>query len=400
MSTESKGTIIYVGPFSFPNGGAAARRILGVCQSLILSDYKVVVACGQLPSYGVEPNKYKGIEVVSLAERTAENYPSLIKYMFYLTMGRRTVEWLSRLEEKPKAVILYSGYSPYMMRLIRWSNKTKIPLIFDAVEWYDPPNMLKGLVNPYYWNIELAMRLLSPKFENMISISSYLHNHYLKKGCASLQMPPTLDVQEVSPNFNVAAATDGLISIAYTGTPGHKDLFDNVIEGLLRADPSGSVFRLKIAGITREELLKYPAIKRRGFTQLPRFISTRGIVKQLDALELVKRSDFTILLRPHKRYAEAGFPTKMVESFSVGTPIIANITSDIGSYLKDGVSGIVCEGYDVNSLIDALNRIKKLTHNNMSQMRLNARSIALENFDVEVYSNNLDRFVSQIVPLG
>ena len=50
----------------------------------------------------------------------------------------------------------------------------------------------------------------------------------------------------------------------------------------------------------------------------------------------VADADFTVRLRPNKRYANAGFPTKVGESMACGTPVIANITSDLGKYIIDG----------------------------------------------------------------
>lgn len=38
--------IAYVGPFHYPDGGAAARRVLGMAESFSLAGFDVVVASG------------------------------------------------------------------------------------------------------------------------------------------------------------------------------------------------------------------------------------------------------------------------------------------------------------------------------------------------------------------
>ncbi|WP_156490692.1 glycosyltransferase, partial [Oleiphilus sp. HI0086] len=273
MSTKQK-TVIYVGPFAFPNGGAAARRILGISKSLQANGYKVKVASGQQPSEDGSSFDYEGIEVHSLNERTAEAYPKLLKYLAYLTIGKKTLAWLDVLDEKPDAIILYSGYSPYFLKLLPWCRRNNIPLIFDAVEWYDPPSRLHGILNPYYWNIELAMHVLSPKCGNIIAISRYLDEYYQSKGCNTVRVPPTLDTS--STEARLRSGESEKISLSYTGSPGHKDFLDNVLEALLQLDQNGEKFLLHIAGITNAQLLTFPALQKRGLQQIPECLKCYG----------------------------------------------------------------------------------------------------------------------------
>ena len=157
-SDESK-SIVIVGSFSFPSGGAAASRILGLSKSLCEAGYRVIIGSGQIENIAQEEDIF---EVVSLNERRYEHLPNLVKHLIYtFTAGKNTLAWLQRLNQKPKIVILYSGYSPYLLRLIPWCKKNQIDLIFDAVEWYQPSHMPGGgRFSPYRINIELAMRVL------------------------------------------------------------------------------------------------------------------------------------------------------------------------------------------------------------------------------------------------
>jgi len=392
--TTFKGRIVYVGPMSFPSGGAAARRILGNALSLKSAGYEVLIGSGQLPQKQTNyADEFQGISIHSIGERTAEDKPVLIKHLTYALMGKKTVKWLSYLNPKPTAVILYSGDLPYLIRLIPWCRKNSITLICESADWYDPGNMPGGRFSPYRINFEITMRYLHPHVKNIIVVSSFLENYYKLLGCDTICIPPTIDT--LTFQTQVKTLKGSLITIGYTGTPSKKDLFDNYLEALLRVDPMGEQFRFNVAGLSDDEILNFPAIKRRNMKELPKLINCIGKVDHTKAIKLIGDSDFSILLRYPKRYAHAGFPTKVVESMAMGTPVICNLTSDLPKYILDGVSGIVCQDHQVKSLVNALSRIKALSSVEYANMGLVARKIAVESFDFRNYVALLDNFIQK-----
>lgn len=382
------GLVVYVGPFGFPDGGAAARRILGNARSLREAGYEVEIASGQMEG----PAEYEGFPVHSLGERTAEHMGSALKRLLYAGMGTKTVAWLDALPRRPTAVILYSGYSPYFMRLIPWCREHKVPLIFDAVEWYDPPNWSWWLRSPYYWNTEVAMRHFATRAGNILAISSYLERHYAVRGCNTVRVPPTLDTAEVTPNLEPG---DGPLTLAYTGTPGHKDLFDAYLEALLDLDPGGTRVRLRMAGLSPEEVLAFPAMRRKGARALPGCVEVVGRVPQEKAMELTRGADFSVLLRPDTRTSRAGFPTKVVESLAVGTPVICNLTSDLGQHIREGREGVVCRDGTVPALKEALQRAMAFSREERAAMRAAARAEAERSFDYRRHTQALAEFMER-----
>lgn len=389
---KSKGRIVYVGPMSFPNGGAAARRILGNALSLTAAGYEVFVGSGQMPkTQFVQNEKFQGISIYSIGERTAEDKPVLIKHLIYTRMGKKTVEWLNILNQKIVAIILYSGDLPYLIRLIPWCKNHGIPLIYEASEWYDPRNMPGGRYSLYRANFEITLRYLVPRIRNVIAISSYFENHYQKVGCNTVCVPPTIDTLQFHNTLKLHS--DKLIKISYTGTPGKKDLFNNYLEALIRVDPFGERFQFNIAGLSNSEILEYPAMKQRKIKELPTTINNIGKVSHSEAIKLTGDSDFSVLLRYPKRYAMAGFPTKVVESMVMGTPVICNLTSDLHKYIQDGISGIVCKDHRVESLINALFRVEKMSSQERHDMSQRTREIAEAAFDYRSYISVLDDFV-------
>jgi glycosyltransferase involved in cell wall biosynthesis len=392
MGSNELPRVAYVGPVAFPEGGAAARRILGISQSLREAGYEVLIGSGQLPKPGVsEPEDFEGFPVYSLGERTGEHLPTILKHLSYLTMGRNTRSWLGTLDPKPTAVILYAGYSAYFSRLLPWCERNDIPLIFDAVEWYDPASVPGGKYGPYRWSFELAMRYFCVRCKHIIGISSLLQNYYKERGCETVRVPPTLDVQAV-PSPSTTSRED-VVTIGYAGTPGKKDGFDSMLEAILRADPEGKRLRFRVAGVTPEQVLKYPAIASRGLTSLPPSVEALGKVPHSEAVALIREADFSVLVRPLMRYAMAGFPTKVVESLAMGTPVICNLSSDLGMYLHDGQEAIVCADHSAESLTEAFKRALELSPAQRQAMRASARACAENSFDFRNFSAPLADFM-------
>jgi len=385
--------VIYIGPFSFPNGGAAARRILGNALALKEAGAEVVIASGQMPDNASKngeavESEYKGLKVVSLGERTAEKYPRYLKHLLYFGMGSKSVAWLDQLPEKPDAVILYSGYSPYMMRLIPWCKKHGVKFVFDAVEWYDPKSFLHGLLSPYQWNIELALRYYSRKTDAVIAISTFLERHYASKGCETVRVPPTLDMKEVEPNLE---PENERLVLSYTGTPGNKDLFNAYLEAVLQLHEEGNDLQFSFAGVTKEQLMQFEAMEKRKITleSIPSVLDCRGVTSQHEAMMLTRNADFSLLLRRPERYAQAGFPTKVVESLSMGTPVICNITSDLGAYIREGKEGFICSDHSIDALKKSIQKALHLSMEKKRKMRYAARKQAESAFDCYQYSEDI-----------
>lgn len=367
-------TIVYVGPYSFPYGGAAARRILGVCLTLRDAGFKTVIASGQMES-GFSDKEYEGIPVFSLNERKYEVLPRLLKHLMYFNMGAATVKWLDALPEKPKAVILYSGYSPYLIRIGRWCRRNDVKFVFDAVEWYEAPSFFSRFFSPYYFNISLAMYYLLPRVWGLICISSFLDRYYKKRNCKTVRIPPTLDVRKVRSRKRLS---NDVTRISYTGIPGKKDLLETVIKVVSELNSEGYSIELNLAGdcqavldkCTEHELL---------------YIKYHGVLTHEDTLSLVRDSDYTVLFRPLQRSSEAGFSTKFVESISLGTPVLGNITGDLADHLLDGVTGFVSRSLTFSEIKVVIIRAVSLGDDDRAAMRDNCIRHAFDNFDYRNY---------------
>lgn len=379
---NKKRLVVYVGPYNFPDGGAAARRIYGNCITLKKAGYDVIVTSGQVSEKKID--EYNGIQVVSLNERLYEKFPTVLKHLMYFNAGKKTIDWLDKLTTKPVAIILYSGYSPYLIKLIPWCKKNKVKIIFDAVEWYDAPSAFHYFISPYHLNIELAMRWLNKKCDSLIVISDYLKDYYTGTGNCLVKIPPTVNCDSIEARLDHEDLK--VIKLVYAGNPGKKDSLALIIQAVQRISKGGKKIQLHVAGVTSADLEKYLDESFCCQESLNDFLFCHGLLSHDETLKLVRSADYSIVIRPSIRSVQAGFPTKFVESLAVGTPVIANITSDLGSYLKDGVNGLICSGSSLDSIEDVINKVFEVV--DYTEMRVNARRTAENYFDVNKYTGS------------
>jgi glycosyltransferase involved in cell wall biosynthesis len=366
-----------------------------MARSLAGAGYDVVVGSG-----GAEPmaplNLDEGespgsITYLGLGELPPQGAPLFDKSLqIFIRWGRKTVAWLDSLLSKPSHVIVYGGNAQYMFRLLPWCRRNRIPLVADVAEWYDPRQMSGGLFGPFHISVKIALHFQYPLCDGIIAISSYLTEHYRKKGCQVVCIPPTLDINKVPLDPNGGSDCASRLTLVYAGTPGKKDLLGNVMRGITQVDPEGERVRLLVMGPSPEQVKHLlngvdPAVS----------VEVLGRVPQADVPRIIQQADFSVLLREPLRFTQAGFPTKFVESMANGTPVIANLTSDLGRYLQDGTEGLICKDHSDTAFAETLQRALLLTPAKRVKMRHAARSQAECSFDFRNYTETLSVFLDE-----
>jgi glycosyltransferase involved in cell wall biosynthesis len=156
-------------------------------------------------------------------------------------------------------------------------------------------------------------------------------------------------------------------------------------------DLAGDKVRLSVYGPARDEVQRLL-----GQGDLPASVIVKGRIAQADIEDALRQADFSVLLREPRRFAQAGFPTKVPESMAVGTPLICNVTSDLGRHLRDGVNGIVAGDHEPASFADALRRALALSPAERLAMRAASRAEAERAFDFRVHADPLRRFLEGV----
>ena len=89
----------------------------------------------------------------------------------------------------------------------------------------------------------------------------------------------------------------------------------------------------------------------------------------MEAKNNISQSDFSILFRNSNKMTNSGFPTKVSESISCGTPVITNSTSDLESYIINGKNGFLVN-LNSKSLTNQLKNILSSTSTEINTMKL------------------------------
>ena len=124
---------------------------------------------------------------------------------------------------------------------------------------------------------------------------------------------------------------------------------------------------------TLERIKKYGLANK---IYLPGFVDTREYLNISNLLVLPSRID--------------GRPNAVLESLSMGVPVIASSVGGVPKIIKDRYNGFLCESGNVNSFV---NRIQEVVTNKdlYLNMRKNARNYAIENLDL---SNAQSKYIS------
>lgn len=387
--------IVYCGAFRLPDMDAAAPRVL--------NNARAIKACGHAISFISWGGRYResdicqdgkyridGMEyVISKEIDFTGNFFSRLKQLFH--RGERTLQLLNTMQKVPDAIIMYNADYKWTKTLLKYCCRNKIKLVNDITEWYDSSDLHFYNRLSYYFNMTHTQR----KVRNKIVISRYLSNCY--KGSNNIIIPPLCDPSEkkwMGGASECVSSFDG-VTLIYAGNPARKDAVHYVVNAVQRLLEKGSAIRFLILGVTRESYLsRYSYMLHT--KELHKNIIFLGRVPQEVIPSFYHQADFMVLLRDQSRKSTAGFPTKFSESFTSGTPVIANLTSDLRLYLKDGKTGFVVGEPSEDSVYKVLKeKVLPLNHTDIEKMKSNVKIVAKQ-FDYHAYVEPLRDFMSKL----
>lgn len=361
--------IVYVGVFDFPFGQAASKRVLGNVKLLKSLGYEVIVGHGGEEIFSQFRDDDVAIDCYGLDElfNNRSNFFKLLSYIF--KSGDNTIKWLDQLKQKPDYVIVYGGYYRYAKKLLEYCNIKKIKVIFDVVEWYEPAQMLGGRFGFFYNSFLLAFNFIYPKADGLIVIGSKLKEVF--HDCKSVVIPP-LVATNLSTTYNIN--NNEILSLIYAGNIGNKDSLLQIIQVVDKLSLENKI-KFDIFGPTKEEIQK-----KYNINIINKSINIHGEIKQEKINSFISKADFTIFTRPDTHCNRYGFPSKFVESLSLGVPVATNITSDIGLYLKDEYNGFIISDCSEDAIESTIRKMLMLSHAQKIVMKENAFRTAEDHF--------------------
>lgn len=368
-----KEMILYAGAFELPDKNALAHRVLSNAKIFRELGYDVVFL-------GIDKSGDTQYQTVQGFPCYARKYPEgLTEWFRYLT-EIQSIKALLEKHKQIKTVILYNYQAAAFWRVMRLCHKRGIRVIADCADWYDA----KGS-SPLFYCIKmldsfLRMRIIQPKTDGMIVISSYLQKYYHRHRHV-LCLPTLVDKQEEKWEIDQTDGKKQMLRLAYAGSPGQaKDRLDILTDVVNRHEDT---VELTVAGISEEE---YTA--RYGGTVCGN-IRFLGRIPHKDSLRVVHHADFSVFIRERDKMTMAGFPTKFAESISAGTPVITTDTSDISDYLCDGVNGFLITG-------DIRNRLNEILDMDISALKRMKQNVDSNLFDYRRYIEQTKLWLEEI----
>lgn len=364
-----KGTILYIGTFQLPDKCAAAHRVLSISKSLRDFGYEVVL-------FGV------GEDTTQTEAKVADGF---VYYdIFKQKRGEHAKEMFNIghikafAHENPdlKAIIAYNYPSIALLRLRSFCAKRGIRLLADCTEWFDGRGrgLIAGLAKRF--DTALRMRYVHKHVDGIIAISNYLYEFY-HQAVPTICIPPTVDLSTGLYNRDEKTEHDKKVFI-YAGTPSNsKEALNCVIDCFNELQDEN--IELIIAGITDAQYRNI--YKNEPNRNNIRFL---GRLSRAESLNVVKQSDYALIIRPDSRLTNAGFPTKFSEAISCGIPVIATNTSDLSMYLDGINNGCIV---DKENLIGS---IQEIINGNISY------TVKKDTFDYHRYDPKVADFLDMV----
>ena len=387
--------IIYTGVFAEPENNAAGKRVYGI--SLILESLGfdvLLVGKTQNPNYS---GRKEYTDHISF-----ESYPEYgrVKYKGYVAHLKKVID---EQKEKPVCIIRYGapGLSIFDNEVLKLAHGMGINVIADVADWLssDGGNIVFNVIKTLDTYLEKAV--YNNKSDGVIAISSYLGSYYKKKVKNVVIIPP------IAPEYKTNTAVNDVIQIMYAGVPFRmglkvkdvhkiKDRLDVAISTLVEVYKRGfQNFKFKIYGITKEQYLVAFPKQEMILSEIGNAIEFFGRKPMAEIQYELTQSDFSILLREVTRGTTAGFPTKVVESMSCGTPMITTRTSDLSSYIEDGKNGFLVSIDDQGKLIEKLSEIINSKKEEIKILKDNCYKN--QQFNPAAFKKQMKEFITAIV---
>lgn len=386
--------IIYAGPFRFPDGDAAAARVLNNARAMRMAGHRV-----EFLSYGgrheseassTRQSEFDGFEYSITHDIDRSRDPIQRRIVNFLVQGYRAYALL-KTKSVPDVVILYNPALVMVVRMLFFARSRRIRLVADLTECYHSSEFPGGKWMPFAWMNELNIRWALRTISSKIVISSFLDHFY--KSSVNLIVPPLVDINDKkwTRKSEVIPAFEG-ISCIYAGTPSGKDQVLFILDALKRVIGQGASVRLIFLGEGLDQLRL--SVQSADFAMCRDFVVFPGKVPQYDVPAWYNTADFSLLFREHNRKNDAGFPTKFVESMAAGVPVIGNLTSDLGNYLVHDYNGFIVNEIDSKVLADLFVHLSKLNKSQLSNMKKAAKQTAVQYFDFRNHQERLNNFLS------
>lgn len=339
--------VLFTGSFRFPDGDAAATRVRSVSRLFQDKGCTVVFAGWEKPKGELEHYTFESCDCYPQSEFRTDLQSLPLRFWGFLRRGERTLDWI---ESQPRfdIIVAYNPPALFALRLLWRCRQRRVAVSLDSTEWYEADHLPGGRFGPAAIENWVRMRIAYRLFRHVICISRYLEEYF--HGRNVVRLPPMTE-----PSVSTCNGMSGgrpriqdRLAFVYAGDAGKKDRLTDFIRVLpIIEREAGVSTTLEIAGLSKSEL--FGSLQRDGLdpSGYERFVRCHGRVSRGEAIELYGKSHFSVIFRENRRYAWAGFPTKAMESWACGCPIICNRVGDLGELGHDMGDCLFVEEHDL-----------------------------------------------------
>ena len=330
--------IIYWGGFELPDKNAAAHRVMA--NAKLLRDFGVEVVF-----LGMSSDNFTGIRKASETVYE-EPHPSTNRQWAGHLVSLSNLRHVANQCANLKAIILYNLPFITLLRVKLAFRSCKV--IYDCTEW--TPVTEGSLLKRLFKRLDgFAVRHWLPYMTDaLIVISRRMEQAYAKRSHV-LRLPPLIDADDSI--WQQAIAPSDTFEFLYAGVlDNSKDSLDAIVSAF-HSLPYSHV-RLRVIGVTEEDFLRYYP----SFKSSPAMSDDRILFMPRQSHEETVRHVLNcgcyVFIRPSDLRNNAGFPTKFVEAFTCGVPIIATDISDIRFYVRPNIQ--IIPSIDEHDLVEAM----------------------------------------------
>lgn len=370
--------ILYIGGFEMPDKNAAAIRVMNNALLFKECNFETyMLGVHKEKQIDKKTGVFKGVFYETIM------YPKTFAQWFHYLTVFSSFDIVDRI--KPDIIILYDFPGLAILRWRYYCKKKRIKVIGDVTEWYMPTGnvivkSLRGL------DTGIRMRYAYHKLDGMLTISRFLYNYY----CESKRMllPPLMD-KEAKRSSNYIYQDK--LTLVYAGSGGkNKDRLDYIVEAINLLDNPKLSF--KIIGIDKE---KYNQMYDKPFVDKWGCIVFLGKLDHENTIKEIINSHFQIFVRPVNRVTTAGFPSKLVESFGLGVPVITNNTSNIAEYVINGVNSFLVNSIIPEDIKTLLERILQMSWEELMDIQKRCKNDT--SFEFQSYVDEMRVFINNII---
>ncbi len=382
--------VLFVISDSFPFGAAYAARTRALCKLVQIAGYETAVLC-DFTSNGSETHEYGNIYSLSDSRNTYTGFSKLIKLPY--DYGKKLDCILEN--ERFDFVIVRSMFDRFD-RVLRIIHKHRVPVILESCEWYDVKGFARGKYDIRYWQFKHCFKNSYNKVDGVIAISRLLEKHYLNMGLKVIRIPGIHEVDKLV--YRIEDRHDNIRSFLFAGNIfGGKEQFDDFVIALSALQPISCDYIVNVFGPTKESIIKSLSVSgQEAFSKIENKMIFHGMVSQELMAEINKDNDFGVFFRPNRRSSNAGFPTKLGEYLSAGTPVITNNTGDVSDIVVNGINGFLINDASAKSIFSVLEKALSIDECEYRKMREQARLSAESKLSYCLFQNEIQNLFNDL----